>query len=124
MEKVEEAKTACDEANKVKTAADKRIQAAQADLDVRAENCQAQIEKIKIERDELVSGISDDEMRLYNRLIAQQREGLPFRKAIVPIEDNCCGSCFLSIPPDKRNKVQACNDVVTCGQCGAILYVE
>ena len=124
MDEVEEAKGACDEAAKVKDAADKRIKAAQADLDVRAQNCQAQIEKIKSDRDELAGSIGDDQMRFYNRLIAQQKPGMPFRKAIVPIEDNCCGACFLAIPPDKRNKVQAGHDVVTCGQCGAILYVE
>lgn len=124
MDSVPKAEEKMEYATKEAASADKRIKAAQEDLDVRATNCQKQVEKIEAERDEMAKDIPDVEMRLYSRLTAQQTPGMPFRQVVVPIEGKNCGSCHLSIPPDKRNKVLAGTGVVTCGQCGAILYLE
>jgi predicted nucleic acid-binding Zn-ribbon protein len=124
MDSIPAVQEVMDQTVKDTASADKRIKAAQDDLDMRAKNCQAQIEKIQAERKELAVSVPDAEMRLYSRLTAQQRPGMPFRLGVVPIEDINCGSCHLSIPPDKRIKALAGKGVVTCGQCGAILYVD
>ncbi len=124
MEGTEGAKEAFDQAQKEKEQGDARIHAAQQDLDVRQKNCEEQVAKLKAERDEMVKSIPMDIRRLYERLSAQQRVGVPFRKGVVPIVDNCCAACHLTVPPDKRLKAQAGNGITTCGTCGAMLYVE
>ncbi|RMD73276.1 MAG: hypothetical protein D6820_18900, partial [Lentisphaerae bacterium] len=124
MEKQEEVKVAFENTKRELEATKKRVEAYCQDLDQRKTNCERQIEQLLGEREKLVAEIPEDLYRRYQRLIQQNNEGGVFRKAIVPVVDNCCGFCHLSVTPDLRVKIKAGKEIVTCINCGTFLYSE
>ena len=119
MDKAEEAKA--EHADKVKDrdAAVARIKSQEDDLAKRNENCQAQIEVIQKERDEIAKGIDQDIYRRYQRLRKQPN----IHRPVAPVTKDACGNCYLQLTREVTNKAGADHDV-SCGNCGAILYMR
>ena len=63
-------------------------------------------------------------VRLEGRLLAayerirKGKNGL----AIVPIRKRACGGCFKTLPPQKIQEVRRTDSILTCENCGRILY--
>jgi predicted nucleic acid-binding Zn-ribbon protein len=67
-------------------------------------------------RENIVSSIKDHIYRKYSRLTKR------YGNAVVPVVNNICQGCFLVLPiqmvsPDQKNEI-----VITCPNCGRILY--
>ncbi|MCJ8328444.1 MAG: hypothetical protein HRT89_06465 [Lentisphaeria bacterium] len=123
LEEVEDAKDAQTIAEKNKQHADSRIKAAEQDLDVRETNCLSQIEKFKQDRSGATEGINDDLIRLYERLIVKPTVTGHFRRGVAKIENNLCGFCHLTIPPDLNVKAMSATGAI-CGCCGTIIFTD
>lgn len=122
MEQLEAAKKERVKADRLLEQAKARIAGSLEDLEVRARNCGGQIDKVKASRDGLLEQLPAETLKLYRRL-AGKNTGKIFRKAVVPVIGNTCGGCNLSITPYVRNQVRK-RQLVTCENCGSILYAE
>lgn len=120
-EALEAAKSKRGDAQKEADAARARMQTHIEDLETRARNCQQQVEKVQKERDALAAEIDPEMLRLYERLLSKATAGEHFQPPLVPLDGEMCGSCRLQVVPQVRHKVMK-NDMVTCENCGAILY--
>jgi len=58
-------------------------------------------------------------LRLFDRLAA--KPGLP---AVVPLHEGKCGGCHLKISFNIDSETRKPDKLVTCDQCGRILYWE
>jgi uncharacterized protein len=52
--------------------------------------------------------------------ILKNKDGL----AIVHIEESSCGGCHMNLPPQVISEVKLREDIVVCGNCLRILYIE
>lgn len=123
MEKLEAAKAVRAKVEKERALVKARIDAARADLQTRASNCQAQLDKVKAERDAIAALVPPDALRLYSRLMAKSISTGKFRNAVGPLLKDTCGSCHLKTTPAVRQNVLR-GQLANCEHCGVILYIE
>jgi len=101
-----------------------RAKAAEGDLELREKNCREQVAKVEAERQGLLAEVPEDAVRLYERLLVHQRSnGGAFRNVVAAVANDLCGSCHLSVTPHIKQQVLR-HQLVTCEQCGAILYIS
>jgi predicted nucleic acid-binding Zn-ribbon protein len=81
----------------------------QADLDER--------EQLQARRRELESSLSESVLSLYER-IRSARGGV----AIAQVRDGLCTACNVRLRPQMNNEVRANDAVLTCENCGRIIY--
>jgi predicted nucleic acid-binding Zn-ribbon protein len=65
------------------------------------------------------SQLDEQTRRLYDRLAI--KPGLP---AVVAIHEGKCGGCHLKISANADSERRKADQVVTCDQCGRIIYGE
>lgn len=83
------------------------------------EHLQKKIEQERQARHVLESQVKDSLLQPYERLL-KNKKGL----AIVPVRNNACQGCYLSLPPQVINEIQMYNKLVTCERCMRILYID
>ena len=91
------------------------------DLDTRDKNCRDQIEKVTQDGQNLAARVPGELRRIYDRLLNRPTKNDVFQKALVSIEDDNCGGCFLKVTPSVRNMAKK-GQTVACENCGALLY--
>jgi len=64
-------------------------------------------------------GIDPEYLGRYERIL-KHKSGL----AIVPIEENVCGGCFMNVTSQQLNLIKMNTDIVECEACTRILYLE
>lgn len=72
-------------------------------------------EKLKADREELMSQVDPRHLSQYKRLTEKHDQ------AVVPVRKNLCTGCFANIPASFVSKTNA-NRVQKCESCGRILY--
>ena len=72
----------------------------------------------KKERDAYAATVPDALRNHYDTL-RQKRGGV----AIVPVEDNSCGECRMSLTQSKLNDIKKAKDMVVCDSCNRILFL-
>mgnify|MGYP006302475137 CR=1 len=121
MEKLEEAKSQLEDEKKVEDAAEKRIAEMLADLDKRAENCRAQVEKLQAKRKELAEEVPDKMLREYERRRKSKLRSGGNAQVFVEVKDSTCMSCHMAVPPQVKTNARK-GMLEQCPQCGAMLY--
>ncbi|MBT8036131.1 MAG: hypothetical protein KJO21_01185 [Verrucomicrobiae bacterium] len=86
-------------------------------LDQRAGECQKQYDEVKADRDSLASGIEEELLSLYNRLMTSKGGD-----AIVSAANSQCHGCHMKLVPATMIKVKADKEVAQCENCGRILH--
>jgi len=81
------------------------------------ESLNGKISKLTDVRQGIAKGIDNDVLARYERL-RKGKGGL----AIVAVENNACGGCNLSLPPQLVNELKRNDQFLTCENCGRILY--
>ena len=76
-----------------------------------------EIEKIKAERASLCAGVDESFLSRYERIMSHRKD-----VAVVPLQHGNCGGCHLQLPPQVVHQAKRSSEVVTCDQCGRILY--
>ena len=78
-----------------------------------------QIKDKEKEREEVCSHLDTQLLSIYERLL-KNRDGL----AIVPVVNDACGGCHLSLRPQIINEIKRKDQLVTCERCSRILYLD
>lgn len=77
----------------------------------------AELEKLKAERGALCKDVDESVMSRYERIMRHRKDS-----AVVPVQHGICGGCHLQIPPQVMHQAKSSEEMVTCDQCGRILY--
>ncbi len=88
-----------------------------AQLDQQAGACQKQYDEVKSERDSLASGIDEDLLSLYNRLMNSKGGD-----AIVSAAGSQCHGCHTKLVPATMIKIKSEKEVTQCENCGRLLH--
>ena len=73
-------------------------------------------EKLDDAKRDLAKSISPRFMGAYQRI--HQR----YKRPIAPVKDDTCLGCFAKLPTSYTGKGRDSNSIITCEQCGRILY--
>jgi predicted nucleic acid-binding Zn-ribbon protein len=117
MEKAEAAQKEVIEAQKVAAEAKKLVDAKITDLDAREKNLQAELAKLESNRTELAAAVDEDARTKYERLLKSKGGNV-----VVGISHHSCGGCHMKLDRGTVVQCQANQEIVTCNNCGRILY--
>jgi len=71
------------------------------------------------EREEVFASLPKAMSALYSRIGARIRDGV----AVAEARNRSCSACFMSLRPQVMAEVRRGEDIITCDNCGRILYV-
>ena len=71
------------------------------------------------EREEVFAGLPKPMSALYSRIGARIRDGV----AVAEARNRSCSACFMSLRPQVMAEVRRGEEIITCDNCGRILYV-
>jgi hypothetical protein len=80
---------------------------------------EGEIEQEKKKREEIVAKVVPELYDIYSKLL-KNRGGV----AIVPVVNEACGGCHLSLRPQTINEIKMADRLVTCERCSRILYLN
>lgn len=101
------------EANEAKKLVDEKI----TNLDQREENLKKELAELESNRDVLSAAVEDSARSRYERLF-KSKGG----KVVVGIQHGVCGGCHMKLQQQLVVTCKAQQEIVTCGNCGRILY--
>jgi len=78
-----------------------------------------ELAKVQAERAQAASGIEKEPLAMYRA--ALERHG---DRAVTSVQGQVCGGCFIAIRPNQLSMLKGREQLVTCWQCGRILYLE
>jgi predicted nucleic acid-binding Zn-ribbon protein len=108
-----EAAVAAKEAEHLKKVADGQLK----ELADREKNLSAELAGLAGNRDELAGGIEDSVLYRYERLLKNKGDNV-----VVGIQHGVCGGCHMKFPMQLMVSCQGEKELVTCPNCGRILY--
>jgi predicted nucleic acid-binding Zn-ribbon protein len=88
-----------------------------AAIESRAAILENQEREISAERATLASAIDSDFVEIYARIFKKKGDA-----ALAPLEHGVCGGCHMKVSTSTASEVKNGNTIVTCDQCGRILY--
>jgi len=118
MEQVEEAQQREIKAQKDMAAMQTTIQGRLLALEERKTNLEAEVLKIKSDRDNIAKDIGKDMLAIYNRIIENKGD-----QALVAAENSTCAGCHMHLPAHIICEIKKRSGLVTCSFCGRILYL-
>lgn len=89
------------------------------DLDKKVAAIEVQLQEITADRARLAEAVEEDLLTRYDRLFASKGDA-----AVVPLEHEVCTGCHMKITPQTAVLVKGGREVMSCEQCGRILYSE
>ncbi len=88
-----------------------------ASLGTREQNLRKELAGLEANRQELAGAVDETARGRYERLVKSKGEHV-----VVGIQHGVCGGCHMRVPPQLLVQCQAQQEVVTCSNCGRILY--
>jgi hypothetical protein len=88
-----------------------------ADLDEKSAALDGQLQGLTKERSELAGQIDEDLLALFERLFESKGDA-----AIVAVEHGVCTGCHMKVTTATAAGVRAGKEIVSCENCGRILY--
>jgi predicted nucleic acid-binding Zn-ribbon protein len=86
-------------------------------LGVREENLKKELAELEANREELAAAVDDSTRGRYERLMKNKGENV-----VVGVQHGVCGGCHMKLQPQLVVSCQAQQELVTCSNCGRILY--
>ena len=119
MEAAEKTKTAV--ASSEKDFAQSKTQTNQqlTDLDLKIKAIETSLQELETERGKLAAEVDEDLLNRYERLFTSKGDA-----AIVPLEHEVCMGCHMKITTQTAVRVKGNKEIVSCEQCGRILYAS
>jgi len=74
--------------------------------------------KARAERDQVAASLPKALSSLYGRISARIRDGV----AVAEARNRSCTACFMSLRPQVMSEIRRGEEVITCDNCGRILY--
>ena len=87
------------------------------DLDEKSKTLESRLQELTKERAELAGKIDEDLLSRFERLFASKGDA-----AIVALEHEVCTGCHMKVTTATAMRVRAGKEIVSCEQCGRILY--
>jgi predicted nucleic acid-binding Zn-ribbon protein len=88
-----------------------------ADLEAKSKTLQARLEDLTKERAELAGKIDEDLLSRFERLFTSKGDA-----AVVALEHDVCTGFHMKVTADTAMRVRAGKEIVSCENCGRILY--
>ncbi|MCX5716557.1 MAG: C4-type zinc ribbon domain-containing protein [Candidatus Omnitrophica bacterium] len=88
-------------------------------VDKRAKEIEASLAQVNAQRNELAHKADKEFLAKYERIL-HSKDGI----AMVPVEGDACGGCNINLPPQVINEIRMNEDLIFCGNCARILYIE
>jgi hypothetical protein len=88
-----------------------------ADIAAGEQNLRAELSSLESNRDQLTTEIEERALRQYERLLRSKGDNV-----VVGIQHGVCGGCHMKFPVQLVVSCQAAKELVTCPNCGRILY--
>ena len=117
MEQAEAAHKAAQVANRASDEARKLMDEQVAQLGLREKNLQKELEKLQLNRSELAAAVDEVVVGRYERLLRNKGENV-----VVGIQHGVCGGCHMKLPPQLLVACRSSKELVTCINCGRIIY--
>jgi uncharacterized protein len=86
-------------------------------LNQREQNLKKELAALEQNRAELSAAVDDSVRARYERLLRSKGDNV-----VVGIQHGVCGGCHMRVPPQLLVQCQGQQEVVTCSNCGRILY--
>ncbi len=77
----------------------------------------ARLAELTKEREEIAAKIDEDLLSRFERLMASKGDA-----AVVALEHEVCTGCHMKITTQTVHRVKSGKEIVSCEQCGRILY--
>ncbi|MCK5803269.1 MAG: hypothetical protein KAI66_10570 [Lentisphaeria bacterium] len=100
-----------------------RVEDKKKDLDVRAANCRAELEKLRAERPSVIGEVDRSWANRYERLRKRLPLGRKDQKVLVPVRNEVCDGCRMNATAQVRMNARK-GMLVGCEYCGAMLYTD
>jgi predicted nucleic acid-binding Zn-ribbon protein len=107
------------EEEKKATAAQNSIARQTADLEEKSNALESQLQGLGKERSELAGKIDEDLLGRFERLFKSKGDA-----AVVAIEHGVCTGCHMKVTTATAAQVKAGKEIVSCENCGRILYLS
>ena len=117
MEQGELAQKAVVEATRAAAEARQLLEDQVAQLGVREQSLQKELSELESNREELAAAVDENARARYQRLVRNKGENV-----VVGVQHGVCGGCHMRLPAQILVTCQAQQELVTCINCGRILY--
>ena len=77
-----------------------------------------QLVTARAEREQVFAGLPKAMSTMYSRISARIRDGV----AVAEARNRSCTACFMSLRPQVMAEIRRGEDIITCDNCGRILY--
>ena len=98
-------------------AANESVDRQMSDLESKAKLLETRLEELRKERTNLAANVDEDLLNRFERLFASKGDA-----AVVALEHEVCTGCHMKITTQTAVRVKAGKEIVSCEQCGRILY--
>lgn len=88
-----------------------------AQLNAREQNLQKELAELETNREALASAVDETARGRYERLVRSKGENV-----VVGVQHGVCGGCHMKLPPQLLVTCQGDKELVSCSNCGRILY--
>jgi predicted nucleic acid-binding Zn-ribbon protein len=88
-----------------------------AQLGTREQNLNKELAELSANREELAGAVDEGTRARYERLVRNKGENV-----VVGVQHGVCGGCHMRLPPQLLVQCQGQQELVTCSNCGRILY--
>ncbi len=119
MEKIDAASAAITATEQQAKDDEAAVQAEQKEMESALSKIEAELNGVEQSRQEQVSRIQPALLTQYQRLLLS-KAGI----AIAEARGEACSGCYMSIPPQVFVNVKKNESIITCPQCGRILYYK
>jgi predicted nucleic acid-binding Zn-ribbon protein len=117
MEQTEAAQKEVINATKLANEAKKLLDDQVGQLSSREENLEKELSSLEANREELASAVDESTRGRYERLVKNKGDNV-----VVGVQHAVCGGCHMRLPAQIVVTCQAQSEIVTCPNCGRILY--
>jgi predicted nucleic acid-binding Zn-ribbon protein len=117
MEQADKLKGEVGAAEKQAATTKESISRQMADLEAKSKTLEERQSELAKERSDLASKIDEDLLGRFERLFASKGDA-----AVVALEHEVCTGCHMKVTTATAMSVRAGKDIVSCEQCGRILY--
>ena len=118
MEALETLKPQVEAADQAAADAASLVQRQLADLQLKHTNLEAELAELDASRPRYADPIEKGVLEIYNRLFASKKS------AVVPLNTDVCGGCFMKVIASTVSSVRAGKSIVHCENCHRILYAH
>ena len=101
------------EAQEIRRLVDEQL----AQLAAREANLKQELARLTSNREELALAVGEPARGRYERLLRNKGESV-----VVGVQHAVCGGCHMRLPPQLIVSCQAVKELITCPNCGRILY--